>query len=376
MAPLRPLWRLLLLLRIAAAAKFQRALVTSGRAVVEVHAPGSISAVFLEADDDDIFLNDALPGSGPGPSRSNASGDAAARRRRRSLPAGGVAELEAQRRARLESHLAIGGPVGTSGGAASGVGSLRVAHASNYSSFIGTHTDRSAGATGDYAHAGVGSAAGGAAVGDFLDGRLFETESKSSEFARGFHSAPGGSTSTSSFFTGAVLGMDSLAILELHLHNVTMQQLRKSLKTSVVDLLMGLHREFVKASGLEHFQIKILGIHGRYLVHASPTGRQPHGDEEVVVKFSVAPVEAKAGERDWLLEALNERLSSPDNSLLASSIAFAFHNTSVVEAQGGSASLASSRLYGKHAAGQVGPLLLPIAVSAAFTGVLVWLAAL
>lgn len=156
-------------------------------------------------------------------------------------------------------------------------------------------------------------------------------------------------------------------MLELHLHNTTIQQLHKKAKGSVMSFLQTLHEEFAKAEGLKHYQIKILGIHGRYTVREGP-----HFHDEVLVMFSVAP-QAKDGARRWIIEALNARLNATDNSVHESAFGFALRNASIVE--GSATSRFATRVGNKQEVTQVSTMMLPIGISAAFTGMLVWLAA-
>lgn len=214
----------------------------------------------------------------------------------------------------------------------------------------------------------------GKEIGDFLNGGMFGEQFTNAmeSHVRGLSNY--GSSTLSRRFPGALFSEPSVAFV-LHLHDVSIQQLRKHASGSMVSFLLNLHDEFSKAQGLEHFHIKVLGINGRYLIQDRRSGPKPHTDNEVLVKFSVAPVEPRPGGQHWIIEALSKRLRASDNALLASPLAFALRNVTIVEASGKS-TMVSPRLDGRHAAAQVGPMLLPIAVSAAFTGVLVWLAAL
>lgn len=185
---------------------------------------------------------------------------------------------------------------------------------------------------------------------------------------------------SAAYLPGATSGLyaEPSVVVELHLRNVSMQQLKTSTHGSVVGLLLGLNEELSKAEELEHFHLKVLSITGRYLVKegASSGAPRPHAEEEVLVKLSVAPVDAKAGGQAWIVDAMNARLRAPDNALLRSPFAFALKNASVVESPAGAQGHLSSRPFDRNQVTQVGALLLPIAVSAVFTAMLVWLAAI
>lgn len=158
--------------------------------------------------------------------------------------------------------------------------------------------------------------------------------------------------------------------LHLQLIGITVMDLHKSSGGSVVDFLQELLKEFGKADGLEHFHFKILGFFGRYLTWPIKNGQTPHTNDEVLVQFSVAPVEAKPDGHSWILEALNARMSSKSNTLLKSPYAFAIRNTIVAEAGDQGKGMFTKV---EIDASQIGQMLLPLAICAAFTGMLAWL---
>jgi len=162
--------------------------------------------------------------------------------------------------------------------------------------------------------------------------------------------------------------------LDLHLRGVTVLGLHKSVAhSSVVEFLQQLLAEFSKAKGLEQHRFTILDIHGRYLTWYQRQD-QRHTENEVVVHFSVAPVEVAPDKpATWVLDALNARLQEKNNTLLTSPFASAMRNASVTtsEATWNSKNL-MDRLQAADAR-EMGEVLLPLALCSLFTGALAWL---
>lgn len=172
---------------------------------------------------------------------------------------------------------------------------------------------------------------------------------------------------------------DRTLLCSLRLGEVSMEQLHAVAQGSVVNFLLGLRSELAKTKGLEHLQINILGIHGRYLrlpPQESSSGsssllERPRMGNEVLVEFTVAPVDARPETKRPMLEAINARLKATDNALLNSPFGFVLRNASVAEVSQNPA-LVSPPTAKKHE--PTGSMLLPLGVSAAITGTLAWVA--
>jgi len=161
-------------------------------------------------------------------------------------------------------------------------------------------------------------------------------------------------------------------LLELHLHDITLKELRHSTKSSVTEFLLALHSEL----GRNMQRVSILGLHERYrqnLPDEAMAEEPPKRlSQEVVVRFEAAPKRA-ASQASRVLETLSAQLDDPTCSLRKGPFAFAFANTTLSEEFTPDLGALGSEVHGETAT--IGAMALPIGISATFTGILLWLAA-
>lgn len=159
--------------------------------------------------------------------------------------------------------------------------------------------------------------------------------------------------------------------LELRLRGLTVARLHGSAASSVAEFLLAVQRELSQAEGQRGEPISILGVFGRYAMKGEEAQRA-HCDEEVVVMFQASTVHSDSV--DQVVERLQARMAQPDpQGKLASQFGFTLQNASVA--------LVTATPGPRVGPGDpegirtMGSVALPIGVSAAFTGVLIWLAA-
>jgi len=177
-------------------------------------------------------------------------------------------------------------------------------------------------------------------------------------------------------------------LLELHLPGATLQQLHNSAHGSLAQFLRGLHSALSTAAHIEPRQITILGIHGRYRrVDPESTetgfGSMPQRvDEEVLVKFEVVPLrnggagtepQALSNEAS-LIASLQQGLASQRSAIMHGALGTIIKNATITRALAAGISEIPQEVRSEGPA-QLSAIFLPIGVSAAFTGVLIWLAA-
>jgi len=174
----------------------------------------------------------------------------------------------------------------------------------------------------------------------------------------------------SSFFGGL--------LLELHLLGATLQQLHSATHGSLADFLRGLQGDLSTAAHIEPRQITILGIHGRYRrVDPGDTEGFPmpkHVDEEVLVKFEIVPSKDGGLDEEAIISSLQLGLSSQQSTAMHGTLGTMLKNVTITRALAAGVAEVPQRIRQEGAA-QVSAIFLPIGVSAAFTGILIWLAA-
>lgn len=159
--------------------------------------------------------------------------------------------------------------------------------------------------------------------------------------------------------------------LELHLHETTLQSVHSAARTSLAELLLLVLRDLRQAAGIGGQEIRMLGIHGVY--QSDDASSNSRKDEEVVVRFAVLPRGGSQLFPEQVVGALNARLNSPSSALRASPFAYALRNATIVVGQPRATEVAAQRK--QEDIVRLGAMALPIAISAAFTGLLIWLAA-
>jgi len=168
-------------------------------------------------------------------------------------------------------------------------------------------------------------------------------------------------------------------LLELHLPGATLQQLHRAAHGSLADFLRGLQGDLSTAAHIEPRQITILGIHGRYrrVDPGETESRFPmpqHVDEEVVVKFEVVPAKDGGFDEEAVILSLQQGLALQQSTAMHGTLGAILKNFTITRALAAGVAEMPQRMR-REGAAQVSAIFLPIGVSAAFTGILIWLAA-
>lgn len=169
-------------------------------------------------------------------------------------------------------------------------------------------------------------------------------------------------------------------LLEMHLRHATLRALRSG-GGGLAGLLLSLSQELSRAAGVAQRRIAVLAIHERYQrldpIEASWSDggeslRAVRSEEEVVVRFEVKPVMAE-GEPDpgRVLEALRRALAAPDSGLLRGPLGATLQNATLTLTLADHFAAPPKR----REVQSMSAMALPIGLSAAFTGVLIWIAA-
>mmetsp|Transcript_47150 Transcript_47150/g.135058 ORF Transcript_47150/g.135058 Transcript_47150/m.135058 type:complete len:324 (-) Transcript_47150:47-1018(-) len=158
--------------------------------------------------------------------------------------------------------------------------------------------------------------------------------------------------------------------LELHLPGVTLKELHDSARKSVAEFLLALQAELSR--GREGTEFTVIGLSQRYRLDTS--GEQPvQRDTEVVVKIWAKLTPNDQRNEVEVIDALSGQLADPACTLRNSTFSFAMQNLSITTSNPlGSLPVAAMVATGTQA---LSAMALPIGISAAFTGFLLWLAA-
>jgi hypothetical protein len=175
-------------------------------------------------------------------------------------------------------------------------------------------------------------------------------------------------------------------LLELHLPKVTLRDLHNSGRSSLAQFLSEVRVELGKAAEVQEQRISILGIHGRYKrqdsarfysthnSHDVGVSSQPRTDEEVVVRFEILPGWSNDTDPRQALSALNHQLNSPNGVLMQGPLGSTLDSGAVTLST--PVGLASMPSLAEHRGlAHMTIMAWPIGISAAFIGVLIWLAA-
>jgi len=164
-------------------------------------------------------------------------------------------------------------------------------------------------------------------------------------------------------------------LTELHLPHVTLRQLHTKSKGSLARFLLDLRKELSSATSVEEERLNIIGIQGQYQRMDAIDGDEPvRVNEEVLVRMELMDPESKEEKkpldvitkiRDELLPGgaltkgpLKDQLTNATINLSSATTLSAQH----IEAE-------------RRGAARLSAMALPIGISAAFTGILIWLAA-
>jgi len=193
-------------------------------------------------------------------------------------------------------------------------------------------------------------------------------------------------TAKQSGFLGRSQVYVGVLLLELHLPGATLEQLHRAAHGSLAQFLRGLHDDLSTAAHVEPGQITILGIHGKYRrvdpeYTATGSPGPQHVDEEVLVKFSILPprngaqTDLQVGlDEAAFITSLQRGLASQKSTIMPGTIGALMKHAIITRAFSGVGQLLPSGVRNQEKV-QLSAVFLPIGVSAAFTGILIWLAA-
>jgi len=175
-------------------------------------------------------------------------------------------------------------------------------------------------------------------------------------------------------------------LLELHLPKVTLRELHTSARGSLAQFLLEVRGELGKGAQVHESRLSILGIHGRYKrydsdgyfrMHSDRTDHMAgsqHLEEEVVVRFEILPGWSQDVDPRSALNVLRDQLNSSDSGLLSGPLGTILLNSTVTLST--PVEMASqSRMIQHRGLSHMSAMAWPIGISAAFIGVLIWLAA-
>lgn len=163
------------------------------------------------------------------------------------------------------------------------------------------------------------------------------------------------------------------ALAELRLPSVTLRQLHGMAQGSLARFLLDLRTDLGEGARVPSRRIDILSIHERYQKAVEKKGK--HHGEEVVVRFAVLPGETghERPEPHEALDFLKEDLARDFAGVRVSGLDLS--NASVEERLGAPGMEARAAMEEKEGVARLAALSVPIGISAAFTGILIWLAA-
>jgi len=179
-------------------------------------------------------------------------------------------------------------------------------------------------------------------------------------------------------------------LLELHLPSVTLRELHSSSKGSLAQFLLDVRGELCKGASVKEPRISILGIHGRYKRYdtaglftssrslvsdrTSQSSGPEHLNEEVVVRFEILPGWENDVDPRKALTVLKEQLSSSQSGIWQGPLSTVLVNSSITLGTAFSTSSQHARVEHRGMA-HMSAMAWPIGISAAFIGILIWLAA-
>lgn len=169
-------------------------------------------------------------------------------------------------------------------------------------------------------------------------------------------------------------------LLELCIPDTTLQQLHSSAHGSLAEFLHALHVALSTAVHVSERRINILGIRGQYKrVDPTPTKDggivtlPQHIEEMVLVRFEVTSADGNGTDERGILERLREQLATPSSCLRTGPFGHTLQNATVTLGLAwGIADLPRTK---RDNVARMSAMALPIGISAAFTGILIWLAA-
>lgn len=173
-------------------------------------------------------------------------------------------------------------------------------------------------------------------------------------------------------------------LVELHMPGASLEEIRSGSHGPLVDFLGKLHSALCAAAGVDKSRLVILGLHGRYQQLSGANSSGGHGEHlgpEVLVSLQLTPAAAPAMQASNTTEAPPTRIFSRLRGELQQEASALRRGDLGAILRGAHLSLVSlpASPFGATA-GEVdkptslSAVMVPIGVSAAFTGVLAWLA--
>lgn len=176
-------------------------------------------------------------------------------------------------------------------------------------------------------------------------------------------------------------------LLELHLPKVTLRELHTSSRGSLAQFLLEVREELGKGAKVQESRLSILGIHGRYKRYDSEgyfrmksdrtdhMANSQHLEEEVVVRFEILPGWSSDVDPRSAMNVLKEQLSDSDSSMMKGPLATILLNSTVTLSSPVGMASNHGRMTEHRGMAHMSAMAWPIGISAAFIGVLIWLAA-
>lgn len=176
-------------------------------------------------------------------------------------------------------------------------------------------------------------------------------------------------------------------LLEMHLPEVTLRELHSSSHGSLAQFLLEVREQLCSGAKVPPARISILGIHGRYKrsdnaglfhvrkgEHQGHSGGPFHFNEEVVVRFEILPGFADDPDPKQVLSILELGLSKSDSSLMSGPLSTVLVNASITSSSPLGV-ITEPRMVEHRGMAHMSAMAWPIGISAAFIGILIWLAA-
>lgn len=175
-------------------------------------------------------------------------------------------------------------------------------------------------------------------------------------------------------------------LLEMHLPKVTLRELHSSSHGSLAQFLLEVREQLCSGAKVPSARISILGIHGRYKrydnqglfhvrsEHQGHSGGPFHFDEEVVVRFEILPGFADDPDPKQVLSILELGLGKSDSSLMTGPLSTVLVNASITSSSPLGV-ITEPRMVEHRGMAHMSAMAWPIGISAAFIGILIWLAA-
>lgn len=177
-------------------------------------------------------------------------------------------------------------------------------------------------------------------------------------------------------------------LLELHLPALSLEEIHHGSYKSLADFLLKLREALSSTAGVKLQHISILGIHERFQLQSTPTAAQLQAEasnlatqsvgtvtgRELLVRFAVTSRNASDLDPQSAVDTLRSAIRDRTSKLMSGPLGSALQNSTITLSLSSDLTVTPLRQQ-KETATQISAMALPIGISAAFTGILVWLAA-